>query len=165
MKGYDDMTKQLTVEEINAMIIEERKNPQYVAFTPIDPQSRLAKLYRMQSEAQRQRREAWEDKHYTKQIQCPEHAQGSHTAVLYQHGHRFAGIWECPVTGASDSCEHPNGSEVESVEVDDSHPDRSDGYSYEIYVCVDCGTETDGNPAEDRAEAIADMQIMEALGK
>ena len=110
-------------------------------------------------------REAWEDKHYTKDITCPEHPESRHTAVLYQNGHRFAGIWECPLTGASDSCEHPNGSEIEMVEVDDSHPDRHDGYSYEIYVCVDCGMQTDGDPAEDRAEAIADMQIMEALGK
>lgn len=101
----------------------------------------------------------------TKQIPCPEHAQATHTATLYQNGHRYAGIWECPVSGASDSCEHSNGSKIETVEVDDSHPDRSDGYSFEIYVCVDCGEKTDGDPAEDRAEAIADMQIMEARGK
>lgn len=116
-------------------------------------------------EERKAQREAWEDKHYTKQISCPEHAQSDHTATLYQNGHRFAGIWECPVTGASDSCEHENGTEIETVEVDDSHPDRHDGYSYEIYVCVDCGMQADGDPAEDRADAIADMQIMEALGK
>ena len=117
------------------------------------------------TDAQRKaEREAWEDKHYTKQIPCPEHAQSSHTATLYQNGHRYAGIWECPVSGASDSHEHVD-SEIETVEVDDSHPDRSDGYSYEIYVCVDCGVQMDGDPAEDRAEAIADMQIMEARGK
>lgn len=110
-------------------------------------------------------REAWEDKHYTKKIDCYFHASEKHQATLYQHGHRFAGVVECDKTLESDSCEHPNGSEVETVEVDDSHPDRSDGYSYEIYVCVDCGEQTDGCPAEDRAEAIADMQIMEALGK
>lgn len=110
-------------------------------------------------------REAWEDKHYTKDITCPEHPQARHTAVLYQHGHRYAGIWECPLTGASDSCEHPNGSEIEVATSD--HLGFGGHYQteHEIYVCVDCGTQTDGDPAEDRAEAIADMQIMEALGK
>lgn len=106
-----------------------------------------------------------QEEYNTKQIDCPEHPQGGHTATLYQHGHKYAGIWECPVTGSSDSCEHPNGSEIETVEVDDSHPDRNDGYSYEIYVCVDCQETMDGSPAEDRAEAIAEQQIMEALGK
>lgn len=119
----------------------------------------------MTNEERKQQREAWEDKHYTKQIQCPEHAQASHTATLYQQGNRYAGIWECPVTGTSDSCEHENGSEVESVTEDHLGINGHYQTEHEIYVCVDCGTETDGCPAEDRAEAIADMQIMEALGQ
>lgn len=119
----------------------------------------------MTDEQRKQQREAWQDKNCTKQITCPEHPKGDHTATLYQHGHRFSGIWECPVTGTSDSCEHENGTEIEEVVED--HMGFSGHYQteHEIYVCVDCGEQVDGDPAEDRAEAIADMQIMEALGK
>lgn len=114
----------------------------------------------MTDEERKQQREAWQDKHYTKQIQCPEHAQASHTATLYQNGHRFAGIWECPVTGASDSCEHENGTHVEETVQD--HLGFQGHYQTEhsIYVCDDCEEMVDGDPeadaAEDRADAEAD---------
>jgi hypothetical protein len=118
-------------------------------------------------------REQYEDDNYTKLIECPIHPAHEardhhdpddlHQATLYLQGHRYAGIWECPVTGESDTHEHSD-YEVETVEVDDSHPDRSDGYSYQVYVCGGdngCGVAIDldeANPAEDRAEALADMQ-------
>jgi len=101
----------------------------------------------------------------TKQINCPEHPQASHTATLYTKGHEYAGIWECPVTGASDSHEHTN-THVETVQVDYfPTPDVDASYDVEVYVCDDCECETDGSPAEDRAEAIAEMQVMDALNK
>lgn len=102
---------------------------------------------------------------YTKQIQCPEHPQDSHKAVLYTFGHQYAGIWECPVTGASDSCKHES-THVETTQVDYfPTPDIDASYEVEFYQCDDCECEADGNPAEDRAEAIADQQLMELLGK
>ena len=58
-------------------------------------------------------------------------------------------------------CLHnPDKYEIEEFEVDDSHPDRHDGYTYRAYVCGDCGTEIDfhtADPDADRAEALADM--------
>lgn len=94
---------------------------------------------------------------YTKQIPCPEHAQGDHTAVLYTFGHQHAGIWECPVTGASDSCEHES-THVESVTQD--HLGMQGHYQTEssIYVCDNCECQTDGDPEADAAEAKADAE-------
>lgn len=125
----------------------------------------------------RAKREAYEDQHFTKQIECPLHPAHEardhhdpddlHQATLFCQGHRFAGIWECPVTGESDTHEHTD-YEIEDVEVDDSHPDRSDGYTYQVYVCGGdngCGVAIDldiANPAEDAADAEADRQIDEA---
>ena len=101
----------------------------------------------------------------TKQIKCPEHPQESHTAVLYTFGHQYAGIWECPVTGSSDSCEH-EATHIETTQVDFfPTPDVDASYDVEFYQCDACECEVDGNPAEDRAEALADSQLMEALGK
>lgn len=111
------------------------------------------------------RRNQWEDDNYTKQIDCPEHP-GQHKADLFCQGHRYAGTWECP-EGFSDTHEHSD-YEIEDVEVDDSHPDRSDGYTYQTYVCGGtdgCGVAIDldvANPAEDAADAEADRQIDEA---
>lgn len=109
-------------------------------------------------------REAWEDKHYRVEIDCPEHP-GKHKAFLFQHGHRYAGIWECQVTGESDSHEHSD-YEIEEVEHISPNPDSSYYWTERIYVCGGCGVMIeDEDPDTDRAEAIADMQIMEALGK
>lgn len=111
------------------------------------------------------KREQYEDDNYTKQIDCPEHL-GQHTATLFCQGHRFAGTWECP-EGFSDTHEHTD-YEIEDVEVDDSHPDRSDGYTYQTYVCGGpngCGVAIDldvASPVEDTAAAEADRQIDEA---
>lgn len=113
-----------------------------------------------------------------KTITCPAHPDGKanwwsihrHKAVLFEHGEQYAGIWECLITGDSDEHEHSD-YEIEDVEVPDSHPDRTDGYTTQVYICggaEGCGVTIDADvadPAEDRADALADMQIMEALGK
>ena len=96
---------------------------------------------------------------HTKSIQCPEHPQASHTAVLYTFGHQYAGMWECPVTGASDSCEHESTHVEEAVQ---DHLGFQGHYQTEssIYVCDNCECQVDGDPeadaAEDRADAEAD---------
>jgi hypothetical protein len=114
-------SKKLTLQEVNHMIDMERGAPKVgiVKFTPIDPNSRLAKLYRMQVSLIREQREAYEDEHYRVEIHCPVHE--GHEAWLYQHGHRYAGIWECQKTGESDSCEHDE-SHREVIEVDVFEP-------------------------------------------
>lgn len=63
-------------------------------------------------------------------------------------------------------CAHDD-SRVETFEVDTMRNGEHDTYEQRGYVCADydCEAELDGNPDEDRAEALADMQIMEALGK
>lgn len=114
-------SKEITMAEISALISEERGAPKagIVEFKPIDPNSRLAKLYRMQSAIIKRDRERYEDAHYRVEIHCPIHE--GHEAWLYQHGHRFAGIWECQKTGESDSCEHEE-AHTETIEVDVFEP-------------------------------------------
>lgn len=120
-------------------------------------------------EAIRAARAMFEEKHYTKQIECPIHPAHEakdhhdpddlHEATLYLQGHQYAGLWECPVTGESDTHEHDD-YQIEDVEVDDSHPDRRDGYTYQIYVCGTCGVGIDRDEADpelDRLDALADM--------
>jgi hypothetical protein len=101
---------------------------------------------------------------YTKQIKCPHLKDSKHNATLFCHPHKFAGIWECPY-GYSDTHEHDNYEIEESI---------SEGIGFEghfqdtedIYVCGDCGVYIEGeSPAQDRYEAMVDMQIMEARGK
>lgn len=101
----------------------------------------------------------------TKQIDCPEHPQASHKAVLYTFGHQYAGIWECTVTAASDTCTHES-THIESRQVDYfPTPDIDSSYDVDVYVCDECQCDTDGSPAEDRADDIAEMQVMEELKK
>lgn len=95
-----------------------------------------------------------------KTIPCPIHPTGrvrrwslhKHEAVLWQSGERWAGQWECLMTGRGDSCEHDN-RVVESVYVDDwPTPDVDMSYSVDTYVCADCGKQIpldEANPAED----------------
>lgn len=125
-------------------------------------------------------RELYEDSNYTKLIECPEHPAHEakdhhdpddlHQATLYCQGHRFAGLWECPVSGDSDSHDHSD-YEIVTEEVDDSHPDRRDGYSYQVYVCggpEGCGVAIDrdiADPATDAYEAQVESQIDFERGK
>lgn len=113
----------------------------------------------MSPQAITEKRQAYEDATYNKQIDCPEHP-GQHMATLSCQGHRYAGIWDCPVTGDSDSHLHGN---YETVTVE------SDGPRYQVYVCGGdngCGVSIEtADPASDAADAAADYQICEALGK
>ena len=77
---------------------------------------------------------------YQSIIQCPEHAESDHTAFLYHHGHKYAGIWECPITGSSDVCEHED-THTEEVEVDTTTNGEHDTYLTNIDVCDACECE------------------------
>lgn len=55
--------------------------------------------------------------------------------------------------------------EVVTVEVDTMSNGGHDTYETQIYECQTCGIQTDGDPAEDRADYLADHATMEALGK
>lgn len=110
------------------------------------------------TDAQRKaQREAWEDKHYTKKIDCFFHEDESHQATVYQHGHRYAGVIECDKTGESDSCEHEE-TRVEDSAVDTFNPVTGhDQYDVLIYVCELCECTVEGDPAADAADDRADM--------
>lgn len=116
-------SKQMTMPEISALINEERGEPKagIVSFAPIDPNSRLAKLYRMQSAIIKRDREAYEDKHYTEETDCAFEGHTGHKAIIHKHGHRYAGVIECVATGESDSCEHEE-THTEAIEVDVFEP-------------------------------------------
>lgn len=112
------------------------------------------------------------EREYTKFITCPAHPTGRvhwwdprrHKAILFCHPGRYAGIWECPVTGESDSHEHTD-YEVETAIYDYYDPGDYYGHGqreYEVYVCSDCGvTIEDADPALDRLEAQADYEVDE----
>lgn len=71
---------------------------------------------------------------HSEQIECPAH--GDHEATLYQHGSKYAGVWECNVTGESDVCEHESTHVQESV-IDYHDPENAYGHGqYEINVDV-----------------------------
>ena len=99
---------------------------------------------------------------YTKKIPCPEH--GDHEATLYCWGHKYAGIWECDVTGESDSHEHTD-YEVEHHEPPPLYPDQQFVYAHDVYICGGengCGVMIDSDvadPERDRAEAIAERSM------
>lgn len=98
-----------------------------------------------------------------KALKCTE---CGHLAVLYTYPHQYAGIWECQneACGASDTHGHDD-IQIVDVEQDTMRNGEHDTYTTQIYECQTCGIQTDGDPAEDRADAIADLQIMQALGK
>lgn len=107
------------------------------------------------TDAQRKaQREAWEDKHYKEEIDCP--LADGHKAIVYKHGHRFSGIIECAVCDFEDACEHEHGLHVESVTND--HMGFQGHYQTEsnIYVCDICECQADGDPDLDAAEDAAD---------
>lgn len=102
-------------------------------------------------------REAWEDKNYIKQIDCPAHP-GSHKAKLFCEGHRFAGTWECP-EGNEDSHDHYAAFDagtaeliVEEGEVDTMRNGEHDTYTSHYYICggdEGCGVQLEGDPDAD----------------
>lgn len=103
-----------------------------------------------------------------KQIDCPEHPS-EHEATLYCHPHKYAGIWECDETGEgiSDTHEHDD-YQIEEAEHPSSNPDSSYYWTEKYYVCGGCGVAIDrdvADPEEDRLDALAEAQLMEALDK
>lgn len=77
----------------------------------------------------------------TKEIDCPMHL--NHKATLFCYGHRFEGVWECPVESISDVHEHDNYEDVGGM-----------------YICggeEGCGvTIANRDPQEDRRQALAE---------
>ena len=67
------------------------------------------------------------------QIDCTEHL--THKVPLYTYGNKYAGIWECTVSGEglSGSCSHYD---LETLEVEDTS-----GNKRPYTVCVLCGVE------------------------
>ena len=110
-----------------------------------------------------QEKQAYEDKRYTNEIDCPFDGHTGHKAIAYQHGHRFAGVIECVLTGESDSCEHPE-TRVEETEDWPTSP-LDNPQTYQIYVCTVCECTAEGDPHEDAHEAMVDAQIDMARGK
>lgn len=149
------MTKQFTLDEINALIAEERAKPIHKPFQLIDPNSRLAKLYRMQGEVMKRQREEWQDKHLADKIDCPFEDHSGHQATIFKAGHRFEGIVECDKTGESDSCQHEE-THVESLEVDTMRNGEHDTYEVPAYVCDACECVTDEDVTDDREDMAYD---------
>lgn len=61
-------------------------------------------------------------------------------------------------------CTHDE-TEIVDYTVDYMTFDGPDQYEVQGYACAECGESLDGSPAEDRAEALAESQLMEMLGK
>lgn len=79
---------------------------------------------------------------YQSIIQCPEHAESDHTAFLYHHGHKYAGVWECPVSGLSDVCEHKS-VHTEQVEGVYSMDGYDSPYLTNVDICDACECEVE----------------------
>lgn len=83
-------------------------------------------------------------------------------AILYCHPNQYAGIWECqnPECGASDTHEHSDHYEVETVEDWPTGP-LDNPQPYQVYVCggeQGCGVTIpldEADPAESCSEALA----------
>lgn len=111
------------------------------------------------------------DRVYTKFIPCPDHPNGrahwwdlhKHQAILFCHPGQYAGIWECPVTGSSESHEHAD-YEIETTEDWPTSP-LDNPQSYDIYICggeLGCGVVIeDADPAVDRQDMLDDMAVDE----
>lgn len=83
----------------------------------------------------------------TKVVTCPAHSDG-HRAILYIFPHKYAGTYECPVTGMSDSCPHEN-YHTEEVENLPTSPEDNP-LSGKVYVCDDCEIQLENyEPEED----------------
>lgn len=65
---------------------------------------------------------------------------GEQNVVLYQHPHKFAGVFSCEADndcGASWSCEHPSFRE-EVQEFDTTRNGEHDTYQSKVLICNDC---------------------------
>lgn len=106
-----------------------------------DWESVIKPLYDEQKEIIKRNRDEWEDKNHSVQIDCPVHI--THKANLFVHGHRYAGVWECPVSGDTDSCPHFDYT-TEEIEDDDGHNSHK-------HKCVSCEQALEGDPDEEQA--------------
>lgn len=72
----------------------------------------------------------------SKEIDCPAH-KGQHKATLYCFGHKYAGIWECMLSGISDSHIHEHIEQITEepwpLTPTDTPADKN------ITICSDCG--------------------------
>jgi len=97
----------------------------------------------------------------TTRINCPKSLKSRHKASLYMYPHSLGGMWDCD-EGHSGECEHPS-TEIETVTYDRM---GANGYyqdTEEIYICEDCKEAIEGrSPAQDKADAWAEREIMEA---
>lgn len=79
---------------------------------------------------------------HTKQIDCPAHP-GQHTATLYLHPHKSAGVWQCSVEDISDVCDHEE-TQLEMATVDVFNPITGhDQRDTVIEICSICGEQID----------------------
>jgi hypothetical protein len=100
--------------------------------TNADFESVVMPLYDERRDIIKHDRNDWEDKNYSVDIDCPLHI--THSAKLFIYGHRYEGIWECPVDGSNDTCPH---FDTEVEEIEDTDADNSSQTSA-IDVCVRC---------------------------
>lgn len=125
-----------TLAEVTKDITEARSTNQ-------DWESVIQPLYEEQKEIIKHDRDRWEDSNLSLEIDCPIHI--THKAHLFIHGHRYAGMWECPESGDTDSCPH---FDIETEEIEDN-----DGHKSRIYVCAYCRVAVEGDPDADAAES------------
>lgn len=85
------------------------------------------------------------------QFTCPECKIGNKAYV------EAGGIWACTNCGASGTCDHSD-TRIESLTTNHMGADGHYQSETDAYICNWCESITDGNPAQDIAEAIADMQ-------
>lgn len=83
-----------------------------------------------------ERRRAFQDEHYVKQIICP-YGEG-HNATIYLHGHRYAGQIECDTCEVNEVCEHENGTHFETIEVTAYYGEQDISYDQPVEVCDFC---------------------------
>lgn len=72
-----------------------------------------------------------------KMIICPAHPNENHVAFLYLNGSRYPGVWECSVTGESESCQHPD-THLEDTCLDMLGFDGHYQFDSQVCVCDNC---------------------------
>ena len=90
------------------------------------------------------------DGNISEYFDCPE-CKGKNKACM-----GTGGIWGCSNCEASGTCDHSD-VRIESLEVNHMGFDGVSQTASDAYICNWCEDVADGNPAEDIAEALADM--------
>lgn len=114
---------------------DNNKDIEQAITTKADWESVIKPLYDERSEIIKQNRDKWDDENYSTKVDCPVHL--THKATLYTYGHRYAGIWECPIEDISDSCPHYD-IETEVTEDYEGVPDK-------INICSLCRVAVEGD--------------------